>query len=116
MEIVFATRQLQKICNNHVQAVKKWGDKNAALLRKILDEMYDSDNLAVFMNLPRVRNSRCHPLTGNLSGKFSIDLKHPYRLIFEPANDPLPTNPEGVLEYKKITIIKILRKENTHGK
>jgi proteic killer suppression protein len=116
VEIVFTSKRLRKICNDHSQAVKKWGSDNARLLRKVLDEMYDSDNLAIFLSLPRVRNSRCHPLRKDLKGKYAIDLRHPYRLIFEPANEPLPLKRDGSLDCEKVTVIRILKKEDYHGR
>lgn len=113
MEILFKNTKLEEICNNHQTAVRKWGDREATLLRKRLDEMRDSDTLAVLMKIPQ---ARCHDLKGDRKGKFSVDLKHPYRLIFEPANDPLPELPNGGLDYSRITIVKILGKEDPHGR
>jgi len=45
---------------------------------------------------------------------FSVDLKQPYRLIFEPTHDPLPRKDDGSLEWSKVTSIKILEVTNTH--
>jgi len=50
-----------------------------------------------------------------MKGKYSVDLKHPYRLIFAPAHDPLPELPNGGLDCRRVTIVKILGKEDTHG-
>ncbi len=30
---------------------------------------------------------RCHELKGSLAGRFSFDLRHPYRLIMRPLKD-----------------------------
>jgi proteic killer suppression protein len=59
---------------------------------------------------------RCHELHGDSSGILSLDLDHPYRFLFEPANNPIPTKPDGGLEWNKITTIRILGIEDTHGK
>jgi len=59
--------------------------------------------------------NRCHELTGNRKGTISIDLDGPYRLLFEPINDPLPTLPDGGLDWGGVTAIKILGVEDTHG-
>lgn len=112
MEILFKDKKLENLCNKHDVAVRKWGADNARLLRKRLDDILDSENLAELLMIPQ---ARCHPLKGDMKGKFSVDLKHPYRLIFEPADDPLPELPDGGLDCKRITIIKILGKEDTHG-
>ena len=112
MEILFKDNMIRKICNKHHVAVRKWGEENARLLRKRMDEIRDSENLAVLMMIPQ---ARCHPLKGNMKGKFSVDLKHPYRLIFAPADDPLPEMPNGGLDCRRVTIVEIQGKEDTHG-
>ena len=63
-------------------------------------------------NLPQ---ARCHELTGNREGQLSVDLKYPYRLIFEPADKPVPSKVDGGLDWGKVTTIRILEVEDTHG-
>ena len=63
-------------------------------------------------NLP---SPRCHELKGNLKGKLSIDLYHPYRLIFEPADDPIPQKEDGGLDWTRVTSVKIIGVKDTHG-
>lgn len=46
--------------------------------------------------------------------QLSLDLDHPYRLIFEPANEPIPTKPDGGLDWNKVTAVRILGVEDTH--
>ena len=116
MDILFSSRRLRKICNNFKTCVKEWGAESAKILRKTLDELQDAENLSIFMNLPRVQSSRCHQLKGNKKGMFAIDLKHPYRLIFKPANDPLPRTADGGIDRNKVTIVKIVKREDYHGK
>jgi len=76
-----------------------------------LDDIKGMANLSELMKLP---NARCHPLTQNRKGQFAVDLDHPYRLVFEPANDPLPKMPDGGLDYEKITLIRILEVIDYH--
>jgi hypothetical protein len=54
-------------------------------------------------------------LTGKRKGVLSVDLDGPYRLIIQPMNIPLPQQPEGGLDWHRITAIKILGIEDTHG-
>ena len=64
---------------------------------------------------PKSGPGRCHELTGgNLSGKLSLDLDHPYRLIFIPDHDPVPVHEGGGLDWSQITAIKILEIKDTH--
>ncbi|MFP4441147.1 MAG: hypothetical protein ACLFVO_28250 [Chloroflexaceae bacterium] len=44
-----------------------------------------------------------------------MDLDHPYRLLFVPANDPIPRKDDGGLDWASITAIEIIEVEDTHG-
>jgi len=61
-------------------------------------------------NLP----GRCHELLHDRALQLSIDLDHPYRLIFEPADEPIPTKPDGGIDWNKVTALRILGIEDTH--
>lgn len=64
---------------------------------------------------PKSKPSRCHELTqGRRSGQLSVDLDHPYRLIFVPNHNPVPEREEGGLDWSQVTAIKILSVEDTH--
>ena len=58
--------------------------------------------------------SRCHELTGQHRGKLSVDLEHPYRLLFIPANDPIPIKSDGGLDWSKVTEVENTEITNTH--
>lgn len=64
--------------------------------------------LATANNQPLLPLGRCHELLYNLSGQLSLDLDHPYRLIFESANEPIPTKPDGGINWTKVTAVMIL--------
>lgn len=57
---------------------------------------------------------RCHELKGNRVGQLSIDLVHPYRLVFVPSADPPPASEEGGLEWDQVTEVTIVAIEDTH--
>ena len=60
-----------------------------------------AESFADFEFLP----GRFHQLIGNFKDKWACDLDHPYRLMFEPAEVPIPKDEDG----KQILIeIKIL--------
>jgi len=65
-------------------------------------------------DIKRLPGPRCHELKGNRAGQLSVDLDHPYRLIFIPANAPLPEKPDGGLDWNQITAIEITGIEDTH--
>lgn len=111
MDIIFATRKLEKECNSYRLLCKECGDRQASLIRRRLDELRDAEILDVMRTLPR---ARCHELRGNRKGQLSVDLDHPYRLLFEPTHDPVPLKDDGGLDWGQVTAIRILGVENTH--
>ena len=111
MDILFSGGRFQKICNNSKLAVRRLGVRQAKLLRRRLAELEAASVLDEMRYLPA---PRCHALRGNLSGKLSVDLDHPYRLIFEPANEPLPTRADGGLDWTRVTAIRVVGIKDTH--
>ncbi len=106
MIITFADRNLRKYANNNKLAIKKMGAKRAKLYQKRLDDIATAESFADFEFLP----GRFHQLTGNLKDKWVCDLDHPYRLIFEPAEVPIPKDEDGkqiLIEIKSLEIIEI---------
>ncbi len=112
MVILFKTAKLEKECNNENLMVRRFGADRARLLKRRLTELAAATALENLRNLPQ---ARCHELKGNLKGYLSLDLDHPYRLVFEPSDNPLPEKPDGGLDWTKVTEIKIIGVEDTHG-
>ena len=75
-----------------------------------LNELHAASNLECMRELP----GRCHELHGDRTGQLSIDVKQPYRLIFEPVGDDI-LKADGGLDWSKVTTIRILEVEDTHG-
>ncbi len=111
MIIYFHTSKLQKLCSSKVEAVKKLGPKRAGKLMQRLQELDAAENLA---EIARVPPPRCHELTGQRKGQLSVDLEHPYRLLFIPANEPVPRTADGGLDWNAVTEIEIIEIADTH--
>ena len=111
MIILFKTSKLEKNLNNQNTMAKKFGLKRANFLKRRLSELAAANTLEDLRNLSP---ARCHELKGDLKGLLSVDLDQPYRLFFEPANNPLPKKPDGGLDWKKVTMIKIVDVEDPH--
>jgi len=111
MVIYFRTKRLQKICSNKNEAIKKLGSKMALKLQQRLMELKAASCLADISRVPPIR---CHPLSGNRDGQLSVDLEHPYRLLFIPANDPISVTQDGGLDWAKVTEIEIVEIVDTH--
>ena len=84
MNIRFADRRLERECNNAVLLQRRHGERRARLLRQRLVVLAEALSLAD-IGPPYRGPMRCHELTQNRAGQLSIDLDHPYRLIFRPA-------------------------------
>ena len=79
-------------------------------IKQRLDDMAMADNLQELMQLP----GRHHPLKGERKGQFACNLEHPYRMIYEPADDPLPIDDTNALIYEKVTIVEIIEITDYH--
>lgn len=112
MEISFASTKLEKECNQEKLLIRKYGPEQAKLIRRRLDEIRAADSLETLGKLPQ---ARCHELKADRAGQISVDLKHPYRLLFEPAHEPVPRKPASGLDWAKVTAVRILEVEDTHG-
>ena len=91
--------------------VKQLGAKSANKLKQRMMELGAYDTLSDISHLPP---PRCHELTGKDAGTFSVDLEHPYRLLFIPANDPVPVCSDGGIDRKQVTEIEIIEIRDTH--
>ena len=111
MEVLFQDRKLEKVCGERSRLTRKYGVKCAMLLRQRLDDLGDAKNLEA---MREVSQARCHELKGNRAGTLAVDLRHPYRLIFEPVGDPIPKKADGGLDWTKVTKVRILAVEDYH--
>ena len=104
-----------KALNENDQLQRIHGKNRAKKIKIRLSELRAARSLADFLP-PKSGPSRCHELTGGKrAGQLSVDLDHPYRLIFVPDHDPIPTLDDGGLDWSQVTSIKILGVEDTHG-
>ena len=111
MQITFRTRKLQKICSTKAESKKHLGAKCSRKLQRRMMELKAAQTLADISHLPP---ARCHELTGNRAGQLSVDLEHPYRLLFIVANNPYPERERGGLEWEGVTEIEIMDIADTH--
>ncbi len=110
MIILFQDPKLQDECNNQKVLKKRHGDLRAKKIRQRLDNLDAVTNLEMMKNLP----GRCHELKGDRHGQLSLDLDHPWRLIFVPADIPPARKGDGGIDWLNVHVIKILGIEDTH--
>lgn len=111
MEVVFRTRKLQKASNSEELLKREYGAENGRLIMRRLLVLQSANSLG---DVPRDKPDRCHALDGERRGQFAVDVKHPFRIVFEPANNPLPLRDNGELDLARVTSICILSIEDYH--
>lgn len=114
MDISFAGKALWKQLNEEKTMIKTHGPLRTKKLKIVLTQFRAASNLGIFAP-PMSPPHRCHELTGNRKGRLTVDLDHPYRLVFKPNHDPLPERSEGGLDWTQVTAVEITGIENTHG-
>lgn len=70
--------------------------------------------MSCLKDLSKLPPARCHELKGEHKGHLSVDLEFPLRLIFEPAENPVPKKDDGGLNWEEIRSVRILSIEDTH--
>jgi proteic killer suppression protein len=114
LDISFKNTKLEKEFNLGKHLEKVHGSLRARKIRIRLKELRAASSLYDFWP-PKSGPGRCHELTqGKHQVRLSIDLDQPYRLVFIPNHNPYPSKPDGGLDWKKVTAIKIIGVENTH--
>jgi proteic killer suppression protein len=84
------------------------------MTRKLKQRLMELNAASCLADISKVPPSRCHQLSGDRDGQLSVDLEHPHRLIFIPANDPIPVTKDGGLDWTKVTEIEIVEITDTH--
>lgn len=113
MEITFCKPRMEREFNEERRLQAQHGEPQAKKIRVRMTALKAAENLGVFWP-PYSKPERCHELTGNRAGQFSMDLMQPYRLIFVPNHNPLPLKEDGQLDWFQISNIKVLEVEDTH--
>jgi len=112
VRIIFKSNKLQKQCEKHKEAVKRWGSECSELIIRRIGELQASPTLSDFRRLPA---PKCHRLTGKRKGLYAANVKQPYRLILKPLNEQLEEVAIDQEEEKLIKNIKIIKVEDYHG-
>lgn len=111
MEIFFHTKKLQKICSNAKDMQKELGTSCAKKLKQRMMELKSATVLSDISHLPP---TRLHEHIGSSKGIFSVDLKHPLRLLFIPADDPIPLKPDGGIDLTAVKSVEITAIDDPH--
>jgi len=111
MDIGFPTSKTAKIFNSESKLRAEYGPRMAGLIQQRLKELSAAENLEEMRSLPR---AHCHELVADRSGQFAVYLVHPYRLIFKPDHDPVPTGTGGGIDWSQVTKIEFVEIDDYH--
>lgn len=84
MEVRYGTRLLQRCAESLSEATRRWGPKVGAKYQQRLAIIESASSME---DVAAVRSLRMHPLRGDRSGTFALDLTEQWRLIIRPAED-----------------------------
>lgn len=110
MDIKFRHKKLEKLANDSRKCFKDLGQKRGKLYLKRLNDLLDAENLEKVRYAP----GNFHELTGNRKGQWACDLDQPYRLVFIPQENPIPTNADAQFIWIEIVGVEIIEIVDYH--
>lgn len=102
MRVTFKDGKLQKLCVQQAVAEKQLGKGCAHKLRTRLADLDAAGSVRDLVA------GRPHPLKGDRLGQFALDLGGAKRLVFKPADDPIPSKEDGSIDWLKVTQVCIV--------
>ncbi|MDY0085937.1 MAG: killer suppression protein HigA [Bacteroidales bacterium] len=103
---------MKKLANNFKKCQAEWGSIRAKLFNQRLGDLLNAQTLEDVRNLP----GNYHELVENRKGQWACNLDNPYRLVFTPHEDPIPTDEDGKYIWVEIKGVEIVEVTNYHGK
>ncbi len=113
MELVIPDKKLKRMLEDDSERRKRFGADMAKKVKVRMDSLAAADCLADFWP-PGSLPERCHELKADLKGKFSMDVKQPYRLLFTVAVRSQDYDDERQ-RWAAIKSVEIVGIEDTHG-
>lgn len=99
MEIRFKDGKIRELCEKQAVAIKKLGADCARKLQARLTELEAASRVTDLVA------GRPHALKGDRKGQYALDLAGGLRLVFAPAQQPLPTKDDGSTDWSRVTNI-----------
>lgn len=102
MDILFASAALELLCSSEREGKRRLGDRSAKKLRTRLADLQATTKVTDLVA------GRPHPLKRDRLGQLAVDLDGGLRLVFDPANDPVPLGSSGEILWALVTAIRIV--------
>lgn len=99
MDIRFKNGKLRMLCEKQAVAVQKMGPAAARQLRSRLSDLWAAQRVTDLVA------GHPHPLKGDREGQFAVSLAGGWRLVFAPANDPVPRRADASIDWSAVTIV-----------
>lgn len=112
MLVTSQDKKLEAALGNSSLAVKTYGKIRAKILLRRVQTLLQAPNLECTRNAP----GHFHELIEDRKGQWACDLDQPYRLIFVPHENPIPTSPDGRYLWIEIKGVELKEITNYHGK
>jgi proteic killer suppression protein len=110
VEITFTHKKLEKIVNDDRKLVKEFGKLRADKIKLRLAQLRFATTLEDVRNLP----GNYHELKNNRKGQWGCDLDQPYRLVFTPHENPIPSNEHDQYVWLEIKGVEVIEVVNYH--
>lgn len=112
IDISWSDRKLQKSCASDKNGKRTFGADQWKVLKRRIFSLEVAPTLADMNGVP----GRCHQLSADRSGQFSLDLRGSYRLIFQPNYESVPLRDDGGIDRTRVTKIVITEVVDYHGR
>ena len=113
MIIMFEDENLRKDMNLESRLSRKWGKKRRDKIRARMAQLRAAACLADMKEVPGAYLEELSYRPND--HHFTVRLDNPWRILFEPADVPLPVHPGGNVDWTRVTAIRILVVGDTHG-
>ena len=101
LQVRFKNKGLREICEKQAVATKKMGPIGARKLRTRLADIQAAERVT------DLEAGSPHPLKGDRFGQFALDLAGGWRLVFAPANEPIPRKEDASIDWFHVTVVSI---------
>ena len=110
MNITFRDKKFSKLVNDYRKLRAAKGAKQAKKITQRLGDLRAADTLEDTRHLP----GKFHELRNERKGQWACSLDGPYRMIFEPHEDPIPEDDNGSYIWSEIRGVEIVEIVNYH--